>query len=511
MNAMTNNRQIDFEQIDFDDIQGLVRFGHGQLPASAFLLLTITDSAAAKRWLASAPITTAAAQKPLPDTALQVAFSAAGLHQLGIATDIIGQFSLEFTAGMTSDPNRSRRLGDTGSNAPQHWQWGCDASGNTPHLMLMVYAQHRQLESTLDTLQGELFAQAFAVQTSLISPHSRSTEPFGFEDGISQPLIDWEQTLSTDVHQRDSYANRVALGEILLGYRNEYGLYTERPLLDADNSSAEQVLPQAEDQPRCCDLGRNGTYLVFRQLEQDVGGFWQFVDRQAAGDADKREALAAAMVGRKRDGTPLVDAAEKPIDGIAADNSKNHFNYDKDPLGHGCPIGAHVRRSNPRTGDYPAGVTGLFTRLIRTLGFCRRHAGDDLVASSRFHRLLRRGRIYGTEISVGQALLSHGRKPVAGDERGLHFICLCANIARQFEFVQSAWNMSSKFAGLPTESDPLLGNREPLLNGHATNRFTLPQQGSPAQCIEGLPRFVTVKGGAYFFMPGLKALKYISS
>lgn len=168
-----------------------------------------------------------------------------------------------------------------------------------------------------------------------------------------------------------------------------------------------------------------------------------------------------------------------------------------------------MRRSNPRAGDYPVGVSGVFTRLLRTLGFGRRHDGDDLVASSRFHRLLRRGRIYGPELSAEQALLSRGRKPTAGDERGLHFICLCANIARQFEFVQSAWNMSAKFAGLPTESDPLLGNREPLLSGEATNHFTLPQQGAPARCVEVLPRFVTVKGGAYFFMPGLKALKYI--
>ncbi|KJS03962.1 MAG: hypothetical protein VR73_16055, partial [Gammaproteobacteria bacterium BRH_c0] len=256
-------------------------------------LLTIADCAAAKRWLASAPITSAATQKPPPHRALQVAFTATGLHRLGLAAEIIRQFSLEFTAGMSSDPNRSRRLGDTGHNAPQHWHWGCDAAvdhnGHAPHMMLMVYTLQGQLESTLDALQDASFAQAFVVEARLIAAHNRSKEPFGFEDGISQPLIDWEQTLSSDVHQRDSYANRVALGEILLGYRNEYGLYTERPLLDGDEYAAGQLLPQAEEQNDRCDLGRNGTYLVFRQLEQDVGGFWQFVDHQAGGDAGKRE------------------------------------------------------------------------------------------------------------------------------------------------------------------------------------------------------------------------------
>src|SRR5690606_9838481 len=170
---------------------------------------------------------------------------------------------------------------------------------------------------------------------------------------------------------------------------------TERPLLSPDHAAASQYLPEAEDLPGYHDLGRNGTYLVFRQLEQDVAGFWHFLDRQADGDVARREALAAAMVGRKRDGTPLVAAADNPIDGIDPANANNHFTYDKDPFGHGCPIGAHVRRSNTRTGDYPVGVSGLFTRIISTQRFGRRHDGDELVASSRFHLLLRRCRIFG--------------------------------------------------------------------------------------------------------------------
>ena len=505
---MTINMTI-HNTVDFDDIQGLVRFAHGQLASSAFLLLAIANSERAKRWLASAPITTAAARNPPPDMALQVAFTANGLVALGISPQIMGQFSREFTEGMAADDNRTRRLGDTGNNAPRSWQWGGSHGDSAPHLVLMLYTRPERLDSALAALQDDLFCQAFNIQSTLITRQNRSTEPFGFEDGISQPLIDWQQALSTDVHQRDRYGNWVALGEILLGYPNEYGLYTARPLLNPGDFHDSSFLPEALEEPQLKDLGRNGTYLVFRQLEQDVQGFWTFIDRQVGGNAEQRELLAAAMVGRHRDGTPVVDNSKIPIDGIDSNNSKNHFSYDDDPLGNRCPIGAHVRRSNPRTGDYPVGVTGIFTRLVRTLGFCPRHAGDDLIASTRFHRLLRRGRIYGPAMSIEEALQSSpGQLP---GERGLHFICLCANIARQFEFVQSAWNVSPKFAGLSAESDPLLGNRQVLLNSETTDKFTLPQAGLPARVIDGLPQFVRVKGGAYFFLPGIRALRFIVS
>jgi deferrochelatase/peroxidase EfeB len=99
---------------------------------------------------------------------------------------------------------------------------------------------------------------------------------------------------------------------------------------------------------------------------------------------------------------------------------------------------------------------------------------------------------------------------IADAERGLHFVSLGANISRQFEFVQNAWAVSSKFAGLPTETDPLLGNRQPLLSGERTDRFSMPQASGAVRRLEGLPQFVTVRGGAYFFMPGVKALRYIA-
>jgi deferrochelatase/peroxidase EfeB len=143
---------------------------------------------------------------------------------------------------------------------------------------------------------------------------------------------------------------------------------------------------------------------------------------------------------------------------------------------------------------------------LKILGFEQKQ-DEDLIASTRFHRILRRGRSYGEELLPDDAVKPNA--PVA--ERGIQFICLAGNILRQFEFVQNAWSMSSKFSGLQQESDPLLGNREPLLSGEKTDQFKRPDANGPVKTTCDLPQFVTVKGGGYFFMPGLSALKYIAS
>jgi deferrochelatase/peroxidase EfeB len=152
-------------------------------------------------------------------------------------------------------------------------------------------------------------------------------------------------------------------------------------------------------------------------------------------------------------------------------------------------------------------VTGFFSRLIRNLGFGQKSHDEDLIAASRFHRLLRRGRGYGSLLSPEDAVKSDAQV----DERGLQFIVLVANISRQFEFVQNAWAMSSTFGGVQQERDPLLGVREPLLDGDVTDTFNLPDPAGPARKILHLPQFVTVQGGGYFFMPGLRALQFIAA
>lgn len=491
--------------IDFADIQGLVRFGHGRRPEAEFLLAAIKDPPAAQAWLAGAPVTTAEEQDPPPVTALQVALSSDGLRALGLEADILAQFEQPFLAGMAGEDSRSRRLGDTGPNDPGGWLWGRPV----PHVLVMLYAARGGLEAFRTEVLGEAFGRAFEVIRTLPTSPTLGREPFGFADGISQPVIDWDQTFPTELHSRLDYANMLAPGEVVLGHGNEYGEVTPRPLVDRAVPGADG-LPQAAEAGGQSDLGLNGTYLVLRQLQQDVRGFWQFLDKAADGDPERREALAAAMVGRHRDGRALIPDERE----IPSGRARNNFTFDGDIDGHSCPLGAHIRRANPRTGDHPPGVSGFWSWALSTLGFRRRRDGlpgpHDLVASTRFHRLLRRGREFGPSLSPEDAL-QPGPEPGPEPERGIYFICLCANIVRQFEFVQNAWVVSATFDGLPGEADPLLGNREPTETGAATDGFSIQRTVGVPKRLGGLPVFVRVRGGAYFFMPGIRALRFIAS
>src|SRR5262249_8242725 len=155
-------------------------------------------------------------------------------------------------------------------------------------------------------------------------------EPFGFKDGISQPEIDWDQEYTAPSNQAD-FTNQVAPGEFVLGYLNEYGKYTERPLAEATDPRAAD-LPDAPDVPGQKDVGRNGTSAVFRTLEQDVRGFWEFVNGRSASDPARRRELAESMVGRRMSGDPLVPQSSQPIPGIGpeAENDQNRFTFDGD-------------------------------------------------------------------------------------------------------------------------------------------------------------------------------------
>ncbi len=490
---------------EWEDMQALLRFGFKHLTQATFFLLRVKHRDAARAWLAAVPVTRAVTADPLPSIALQVALTSEGLRALGVAEDIVEGFSNEYIDGMSSDPSRSRRLGDVAASDPARWDWG--AQDRVPHVLLMLYAAPGQLEDFVQSIRAQ-WAAGFEELRCLATAESGSKEPFGFEDGISQPKVDWNRERPVRDEEQYRYTNLACLGEFLLGYPNEYGAYTDRPLLDARRSGAT-MLPRAEDAPDKADLGRNGSYLVMRQLQQDVGGFWRYLDQQAGGDAALRERLAQSMVGRTRGGEPLVERSPELIAGNAANpqGDLNAFTYQSDPQGLRCPLGAHVRRSNPRNADLPPGKACFFSRLIRTLGFDAQALGNDLVASTRFHRLLRRGRKYGALIAPEQTLADSS----SSGEAGLHFICLGANIGRQFEFVQGAWIAGTKFNGLANEGDPLLGHRQPGRDGSATNVFSIPQRDGPDQRLTALPNFVTVRGGAYFFLPGIRALRYLAT
>jgi deferrochelatase/peroxidase EfeB len=186
------------------------------------------------------------------------------------------------------------------------------------------------------------------------------------------------------------------------------------------------------------------------------------------------------------------------------DRTVNGFNFRGDPDGRVCPIGAHIRRANPRTGDYPTGRTGLIKKLLTLFGLTGTPE-QDRIATTRFHRILRRGREYGMPLDRLEAVKPNAQDP----QSGLHFLCLNANLSRQFEFVQGAWLANAKFAGMSNEQDPLLGNRAPFPGTQVNDRFTRPHADGPCRVSGAVPQFITVRGGAYFFLPGLRALNWL--
>lgn len=487
--------------IDYRDLQGVVRFGYKHLHAARYVLARVREREAARAWLREAPVTAAEYSLPPPDDALQVALTAPGLDALGVAAAVRDAFSPEFLSGMT-DANRSRRLGDVGANDPASWQWG--GASRAPHVLLMVFAHRGALDAVAARHTGSAFSQAFTITHTLETSDLDGVEPFGFADGISQPWIDWAQGTAPASRALD-YSNLSALGEYVLGYPNEYAKFTDRPLVPADAASA--LLPDALDAPGQKDVGRNGSYLVFRQLGQDVRRFWQFVHGASGGDLAAAERLAAVFVGRTRAGDPLVPLSARPVPGTPDEQAaQNHFTFDGDPRGVACPFGSHIRRSNPRNTDYPGRPAGL-TKLLAAFGASSKGFRDDLISAVRFHRILRRGREYGPPLDPADALApASATEP----ERGLHFIALNANIGRQFEFLQNAWLANTTFADLRGETDPLIGTREPTPGCPASGAFTRPRHGAPADRVNGLPQFVTVKGGEYFFLPGLRALRYLA-
>ena len=266
----------------------------------------------------------------------------------------------------------------------------------------MFFAEPEQFDSFVQSTKGNIWSDAFEEVIWLGTSNLDRDEPFGFADGISQPEIDWDQQRQTPCNQLE-YTNVVALGEFLLGYRNEYGKITDRPLLDPDAANAE-LLP-AVDAPEKKDLGRNGTYLVMRQLEQDVRGFWKFLYEQAGGNLAEANQLGAKMVGRTRAGDPLVPIQAEPIPGTDPRTVTAESIYLRsDPVGARCPFGAHVRRTNPRNSDFPERRLSALRKLIIMLGFGPKGFYDDLTSSVRFHRILRRGREYGSELLPEEAL-----------------------------------------------------------------------------------------------------------
>jgi Dyp-type peroxidase family len=468
------------ERVEREDIQGIVVRAYQRLPEARYLLAQIHSPVPARAWLGWLCHRITAAGPHAADRAVNVAFTASGLRKLGLAEHTLAMFADEFLEGMTEE-HRSRALGDIGENAPERWEWG--APGDAPiDILLLLYATTETVLSDMLAEHSDALSKGGAgLVRTLETSHLEAREHFGFRDGISQPqLAGLGYEASPDA---------IRPGEVLLGYRNEYNRFTPRPLVSPADDPGD-VLAADRENRGCRDLGLGGSYLVFRQLTQDVHAFWEFCERASmlahgTVDEESRIRLAAELVGRWPSGAPLVLAPDHDQPHLQTTNDFAYFQADPDGLR--CPVGAHIRRANPRDSLDPAPGT------------------ERSLIVNRLHRLLRRGRKYGPLLPLAD-VLSPGIDPSWRDQdRGLHFLCLGANLARQFEFIQQTWINNPRFAGLADSPDPLLGA---AVDGRRT--FSVPALPIRTR-YRDLPRFVSVRGGAYFFLPGIRALRYLAN
>lgn len=482
--------------LELEDMQGLIARGYDELKAATFFLLHITSMDDAKRFvkklLYSGQITPAKKEIALEeqkngsrmDHAIHIAFTSAGLKKIGLLPDVLKTFSREFLEGM-NEPFRSHLLGDVGHNAPANWDWAKPGSEEV-HIMLLCYATDADNLKIVVQKQKDNFScyQLKIVKEQPTHYSEISREHFGFRDGISTPVME-------GLSKAGEVDNPIKAGEFVLGYLNEYKCYTDSPRVKNQEDELG-FLPKKHQMPEYKDLGKNGTYLVYRQISQDVYAFWDYLKKNSKEPVTVYPnhpaiKLAAKLVGRWPGGSPLATSGFDDPDQCTF----NDFTYSKeDPDGLKCPFGAHIRRTNPRDQVF---------------------AGRNLETSNqmvRKHQILRRGRIYGEPLvkSMKPEDLLKVEKDDGG-ERGLHFICLVGHISRQFEFIQNVWINNPTFADMSSEVDPIVSPRQ---NTEVfSNNFTC--QGSPVnRKYKSIPTFTRLRGGEYFFMPGINALHFIA-
>ena len=469
--------------------------------------------------------------------AASLAFTWTGLQKIGLAPDVLATFSAPFREGMYQE-DRLRRLGD---KVDDKWQEtvikdGPRWSGNTPvrenieeekqlwertlsdvgrpedvkehqvrtpitvHALLVLYeTTDKAVQEWADEVSKALAAHnvrtVYRLPLDLRLTNGIGREHFGFADGLSQP-IPYDAThqkpdpsdvvvMSDGSSAKDDLWHGIPLGEILLGHINGHHEKAPGPMIAAvagDTRPRDAELPTDGAPDGFYNLGLDGSYLVVRELRQDVAAFWNSMkanaERIQAHDPTAThvtaEWLAERVVGRNRDGHLLCPKGFlKPDKYEMPDNAFGFRRTDAD--GVGCPPGSHVRRANPRDS------------LAKDLA-----SAQTLVHAANNHRILRRGRKYGTTIANPEV--------DDGEDRGLLFMCLNTDIARQFEFVQQVWLLNKNFHTLYDETDPLVGPK---------GQFTIREQ--PLRRIVEVETFIKMAGGEYFFLPSMPALNYLAS
>ncbi len=441
------------DSLETREIPTLAFGGLSRLPFAQCLVVGMPSRESARAWLRSIEADITYGDRMPGDSALVVGFTAGGMEKLGLDPHAMATFPMAFQQGM-ADARRARALGDD----LKTWSW---RPAETHAVLLLYNACLKTLEDEARRRRSKLEECGCSVWPEIRTAKldDQLVEPFGFRDGISQPVMQGTLRASRQSNRMDV----VQPGEMVLGYR--------------DNLDKVAPMPRAVGR----DIGRNGTFLVVRQLEQDAQAFSDYLAEAAAeliGTRDPRaptrkpallmEWIAAKMVGRWKDGTSLVRNPHEP--GTARSDARrpdNTFMFGReDPDGLRCPFGAHIRRANPRDSFEPG-------------------SQKQMDISNR-HRVLRVGRVY---------------VPEKDEKPGLLFMCVNADIERQFEFLQQTWIMGSNFHGLEDEVDPIVGCK---------GRMTVPTPHGPLR-LRPLAQFVTVRGGGYFFMPGRSTLRMLAA
>ncbi len=342
---------------------------------------------------------------------------------------------------------RAGIVGATGRNHPDHWVG--------------------ELASPALHAIGVLFARDVAERERCKHEHDRYLSQI---DGVGRLSgLDLEAIPPGEAREHFGYRDRLSqptiegtgeeptpgsgpptkAGEFFLGYPDEAG--------------SEAPLPQPEV------LSRNGSYLAYVRMQQHVGAFRDFLRQQGA-TRDEQELIAAKLMGRWRSGAPLVLAPKNDDPALGTDMQRtNNFSYrTADPYGYSCPVGSHIRRMNPR----------------------------DTAENMQRRKMIRRGGTYGRPLPEDA--------PEDGVERGIAAFIGCASLVRQFEFAMNVWANDPKFKDLGNERDPIIGTQDGTLD------MTIPKKPIRRK-LKGLPAFTTIRGGAYFFLPGIRALRFLAA
>ncbi len=468
-------------QLELDDIQGNVLRGYN-MRCAAYRFYRVEDGIGGRRLLGALleHVTTEGDEEwrsgKKPESTLNIAFTFDGLRALEVDPGILETFPADFREGMAAR-RAQRSLRDTGLSAPrasensnESWTWEEGFEPGRAHMLITIHARDEDARADavarLEALQSDAVSEVHEDLAAALGEAGEEREHFGFTDGFAQPTV--EGVPGRDVKGREPRAlpgggvplrdggwRPVKPGEFVLGYEDEDGRVSPSP---------------------AAPFGTNGTFMVYRKLYQDVARFRRFSEAEAAGPGGlgDEERVAAKIVGRWRDGAPLVRCPDGPDPKIGNDSRlANDFTYSEDVRGQRCPLGAHIRRANPRDA-----LEGGSERTRR-------------------HQLIRRGMPYGPPLD--------GKRD-DGVPRGLIFICFNASIARQFEVVQS-WLMDGNVFGLGDESDFLLGRNEE----DRTGRWKMTVHGEPPVTLSPQEPFVITKGGEYLFLPGMRALHALAA